>query len=174
MATSEYDELYIKAQQKGIYHMFVFDIKESSTMDSDDRYIAQQLMIELMGRIYNNLEILEKDLIKKILVKENNFRCWSERNLANEGFGFKIEPFVIGDLFGFTIYRNSINKEIIYDLFYKFKKELNIKFDFHIEDGFYETNNYEDGNDKYFRGYCIDKLSKMHKKEEDINKAFKI
>ena len=37
----------------------------------------------------------------------------------------------------------------------------------HLADGYSETNNYEEGNEKYFRGYCIDLLSNLHK---DYNK----
>ena len=47
------------------------------------------------------------------------------------------------------------------------KEYLQIPFDFHIADGYYETNNWVEGKDKYFRGYCIDLLSNLHK---DYNK----
>ena len=79
------------------------------------------------------------------------------------GFGFKQEPFIFGDLIGFTVYRDMITTEEVIDIFNSCKKTLKIDFEFHISDGYYETNNYIEANDKYFRGYLIDLLSKLHK-----------
>jgi hypothetical protein len=41
-----------------------------------------------------------------------------------------------------------------------------------LADGFYETNEYQEANTKYFRGYCIDVLTTLHKKDtiKSINK----
>ena len=73
------------------------------------------------------------------------------------------EPFIFADTFGFTAYRDSISSEEVLFLYQKCKKELNIDFDFHIKDGYYETNKYEEGNKLFFRGYLIDILSNYHK-----------
>ena len=62
-------------------------------------------------------------------------------------------------MFGFTIYKDSLDKEVIYYLYEKYKEELKIDFNFHVADGFYETNDYCEGQTKYFRGYCIELLS---------------
>ena len=80
MSTFEYNDLYLKCQDTGIYHMFVFDIVDSRKIPTRERNIAQNKMIELMNRIYE-----------------------------------------------------------------KIKKELNIDFDFHLANGYYETNNYSEG-----------------------------
>ena len=35
----------------------------------------------------------------------------------------------------------------------KYKQELNIPFEFHLADGYYETNKWEEGSELFFRGY---------------------
>ena len=74
--------------------------------------------------------------------------------------------------FGFTIYRDSLDKEEIYYIYEYYKNILEIDFEIHIADGFYETNDYSLGNKLYFRGYCMDLLSTLHKKEtqKELNK----
>ena len=58
-----------------------------------------------------------------------------------------------------------MDTDFIYYLYEKHKQELGIEFDFHLADGYYETNDYVEGKNKYFRGYCLDLLSTLHKKE---------
>ena len=48
-------------------------------------------------------------------------------------------------------------------IYQKYKQELNISFDFHLADAYYETNKWEEGTELFFRGYCIDILSNYHK-----------
>ena len=88
---------------------------------------------------------------------------YEERQKVNNKFGMLFEPWIFGDTFGFTIYRNSIPKEIILSIYEKHKQELNITFDFHIADAYYETNKWEEGSKLFFRGYCMDILSNYHK-----------
>ena len=52
MSTFEYDDLYIKCQNTGIYHMFIVDIVESKKMTSFYRKEAKYKMIKLMNNIY--------------------------------------------------------------------------------------------------------------------------
>ena len=117
-----------------------------------------------MNNIYDELKQIEIKTNKKILVFEEDFIKFN-LNTSYHGFGLKQEPFLLGDTFGFTIYKYSIDKEIIYNIYIKHKQILNIDFDFHLADGYYETNDYREANIKYFRGYCIDMLTKLHKKE---------
>ena len=56
----------------------------------------------------------------------------------------KQEPFKIGDMFGFTIYRDSLDKDTILSIYEYFKCSLDIDFEYHLADGYYETNNYEE------------------------------
>ena len=50
------------------------------------------------------------------------------------------------------------------------KKKLNITQKFHKANGYYETDEYEKGNELYFRGYCIQQLEEMSKQEIDIER----
>lgn len=174
MSTYEYNDLYLKCQNNGQYHVFVFDIKDSKKMNIQTRNAAQNKMIKLMINIYKTIEKIEKSTNRKILVFEEDFVAFKSYT-SYKGFGVKQEPFLYADTFGFTVYRDSIDKEIIYFIYENYKKLLEIDFDFHIADGYYQTNKYELGGSLYFRGYCIDLLSTIHKKEtiEELNKIKK-
>ena len=37
--------------------------------------------------------------------------------------------------------------------------------DFHINDGYYETNEYSERTTKFYRGYCLQILERIHKPE---------
>ena len=159
MSTYEYNDLFLKCQSTGIYHMFTFDIKNSKRIENGNwRMVSQIRLILNMYRKIQEKEILEN---KTILVFEDGFRHFGEGR-CNE-FGFKEEPFVYGDMIGLTVYRNSITKEEILKIFEEEKEYLQMDYDFHIADGYYETNNWVEGNEKYFREYCMKLLSNMHK-----------
>lgn len=174
MSTFEYNDLFLLAQDTGKYHMFTFDIIESKKMDNDTRRIAQDKLIKLMKSMYALIQEIQVKTGKQILVFEEGFVTF-EDGAPRDGFGFKQEPFVIGDVFGFTIYRDSLDRDIVLSIYEYFKASLDIDFDFHLSDGYYETNDYGEGDIKYFRGYCMDILSNYHKKEviEDLNRIRK-
>lgn len=171
MSTYEYYDMFINKQNKGNYHMFVFDIIDSKKMPKETRYNATIQMQELMYKIYNKIKEIEKYSKTKILVINiDEIVPYEERKKVNNKFGMLFEPFLFADTFGFTIYRNSLPKEIILSIYKIYKQELNITFDFHIADAYYETNKWEEGNEYFFRGYCMDILSNYHK---DYNKHLK-
>ena len=58
-------------------------------------------------------------------------------------------------------------------IYEKCKRKLNIDFQFHTINGYYETNNWEEGNELFFRGYCIDILSNYHKNNNEHIKTKK-
>lgn len=161
MSNIEYIDLYIKAQETGIYHMYTFDIVNSKQMPREVRQDAQEKMVILMERFYKEIENLEKHYHKTILVKEDEINKFN--NLP--------EPFLYGDTFGFTIYRDSLDKDIIMDIFQELVNELEIKFDFHVSDGYYETNEYKYGGILFYRGYAFSIISNLHK--ESIKKLIK-
>lgn len=167
MSTFEYNDLYLKSQETGQYHIFIFDIIGSKNMTYKYRNEAQIKMIKLMTKIYETIEKIEKTTKRKILVFDKDFVTFKS-NIPYKGFGFKQEPFLFGDTFGFTIYRDTLDKDTIYKIYNYYKKELEINFNFHLADGYYETNDYTEGNTKYFRGYCIDLLSVLHKENTII------
>lgn len=161
LSTNEYNDLFLKCQKTGMYHIFTFDIVNSKKMTESDRYDAQFKLIELNLMMYRLIQEKEQKEKRKILVFEDGFTKLGELRLNN--FGYKQEPFIYGDLIGFTVYRDAITKEEVLNIFNKSKSALNINFEFHLADGYYETNNWIEGNTKYFRGYCIDLLSNLHK-----------
>jgi len=170
MSTFEYNDLFLKCQDTGVYHVFTFDIVDSKKMSQTTRNIAQYKLIKLNLLMYQEIENIEKKENRKILVFEKDFTNYGE--VRKNVFGYKQEPFLFGDLIGFTVYRDTITSVEVIEIYEKYKKMLNIDFDFHIADGYYETNNYEESDKKYFRGYCIDLLSNLHKPyNKDVRKA---
>ena len=175
MATSEYHDLFLKCQISGKYHMYCFDRVNSKLEKKESKQEIQEKMIELMNSIYSSVQEIEKLKNKKILVQEEGFISFDSKE-RSKGFGFKDEPFLYGDAFGFTIYGNTLDKNTILKLFEYHKKRLNIDFDFNIMDGYYETNNYNERNTKYFRSYCLDVIMNSHKPymQEELRLAKKL
>ena len=174
MSSIEYNDLFLLCQDTGKYHMFTFDIVGSKKMDKFTRKNAQYKMIKLMKSMYQLLTEIQQKLGKQILVFEEDFIPY-DAGVGVKGFGMKQEPFLIGDVFGFTVYRDSIDKDTIMQIYEYFKDSLDIDFEFHIADGYYETNDYALGGTQYFRGYCMDTLSNLHKEETivDLNRLRK-
>lgn len=160
MSTLEYNDLFLKCQDTGLYHVFTFDIKDSKNLENREE--IQFKIIELIKNIYKRIQVQEQQENKRILVFENDFVNLGEKT---NGFGFKQEPFILGDVVGLTTYRDSIQTEEVLKIFEEEKNKLNLNIDFHIADGYYETNDYTEGREKYFRGYCIDLLSNLHKEK---------
>ena len=174
MSTFDYNDLYLLCQDTGKYHMFLFDIINSRNMPSLKRQEAQVKMTKLMTRIYKIIEKIQESTGRQILVFDDDFVTYKSR-LPYKGWGFKQEPFIFGDSFGFTIYRDSLSKDVVLYIFEFCKELVGVDFDFHISDGYYETNDVGLSGTQYFRGYCIDILSTLHKKEtiEDLNRLRK-
>ncbi len=154
MSYNEYQDMFQKAQEKGLYHMFIFDIVNSRSYGKDLDYI-EKTSSKLILNVYNILQELEKKYNVKILHRIN----YNENSACIDK-----EPFQFGDLFGFTIIKNSVDTELIYKIFEREKTLLNIYWDFHTINGFYETDEYRLGKEKYYRGYCLQQLEELSKK----------
>lgn len=164
MSSYEYYDMFKERQDKGKYHMFVFDIVDSKKMDPQTRTNATYQMEKLMLKMYNTIKLIEEKENKKILIIGiDNIVHYEDRQKRDKNFGLLYEPFLFADTFGITIHRDSLSKEEFLSIYQKHKEELNINFDFHIADGLYETNKWEEGSNLLFRGYCIDILSTYHK-----------
>ena len=161
MSTFEYNDLFCKCQYTGMYHLFVLDIKGSKQMNYNERNDAEVKLIKLMLMVYKELLEIEKQQNKTILVFEKDFSYFGEERIND--FGMKQEPFLYGDTIGFTVYRDSISNDEIINIVKRIMCFLKIDFTFHFSDGYYETNDWVEGNTKYFRGHCIDLLSNLHK-----------
>lgn len=163
MSTYEYNDLFLKCQDTAPYHVFTFDIKNSRKIMDGEVKIKS---LKLISMIYKAIQKKEKEENKKILFFGEGYTTLEEVVRPN-CFGYKQEPFMLGDLIGFTVYRDSISREEVLKIFNESKKTLEIDFEFHLADGYYETDDYAEGVNKYFRGYCIDLLSNLHKPYND-------
>lgn len=169
MSTYEYYDLCKKAQNNinSKYHVFVFDTIGSKNMNREERCIAQYKMEKLMLRIYSELKNIEQIENKKILLSEDVV-CYEERDKVKNKFGLLYEPFLFADTFGFTVYNGSISDEEVLEIYNRCKLEMGIDFDFHVNNLYYETNDYGEGCELFFRGYAIDMASTMHKGNSKI------
>jgi len=166
MASIEYCDLYYKAQENDSarYHVFTFDLVNSTKMSREGLNNSKVFLKEIVQETYNILKEIEKIESRNILVFEEGFKSREEYfKSPSEGFGLKFEPFGYGDMMGFTIYRGSMTREEVLDIFDSVKRKYNYEYQLHYADGYYETNNYEEGDKLFFRGYCIDILSNLHK-----------
>lgn len=158
MSYSEYNDMFIKCQNSGKYHIFTFDIVDSKNMDIPIRYKAQKELIMLSNLLYEEIRKIEKKNNIKILL--------DLKELDSEVFS-NTEPFIFGDMFGFTVYSNTIEYDQVVEIFNMLLKSNSIKTLYHISHGYYETNSYKEGNKLYYRGYCIQLVSNLHKKENE-------
>jgi len=165
MSSYEYIDLCKKAQNSNSkYHVFTFDIIGSKKMSKECRIAASIKIEALMNKIYNEIRSIEEKENRKILLKED-IVPYKERRLVNKKFGLLFEPFLYADTFGFTVYTGSIDEEEVYNIYNKYKEELEITFSFHLNNIYYETNDYGLGGELFFRGYAIDICSTLHKEE---------
>ena len=159
MSSYEYNDMFLECQDNAPYHVFTFDIVNSKKMDNNSRRVAQEKLISLALLNYKVLEYVEKIRNRKILV-----RPFDDKRQNGVGFSqIDKEPVVIGNLTYFTVFRDSISRDEVIRIFEFCKSFLDIDFEFHYADGYYETNDWTLGHTKYFRGYCIDTLSNLHK-----------
>lgn len=160
MSSYEYNDMFLKCQKTAPYHVFTFDIKSSKKMSDTTRKIARIKLLKFITLMYNKIYRKELEENRKILFKNKDYVFLGEYTCD---FGMKQEPFLLGDVCGFTIYRDSIKKEELMEIYNECIKEVGIDFEFHLADGYYETDDWTEGKTKYFRGYCIDLLSNLHK-----------
>lgn len=152
MSYDEYKDMYDKAQTTGLYHMFIFDIIGSRNYGKELEYI-ERTSSSLLYNVY---------MVLKSIESEENIKVLHE--IENPVITLDIEPFKFGDLYGFTVLRGSIDREKVYRIFEEEKNKFNIYWDFHKKDGFYETDYWVEGREKYYRGYCMQQLEYLSKK----------
>ena len=147
MAWEEYNDLFYSAQDKGKYHLFIFDIKNSRNG-------------------YNPLEIrmLRNAIFSRLKLIENNLGVDILHIPFKEGRGYR--DGILGDVFSIVIYRGTISNDEIYRIFTEEKEKLNIIYEFHYDDGYYETDDWILGNELYYREYGIAFLENRSKKKE--------
>ena len=58
MSTLEYNDLFLKCQDTGLYHVFSFDIKDSKSLKN--RYEVQEKLIKMILNIYKRIKEKEQ------------------------------------------------------------------------------------------------------------------
>lgn len=147
MAWEEYNDLFYSAQDKGKYHLFIFDIKNSR-----NGYNPLELRM-LRNSIFSRLKSIENKLGVDIL-----------HIPFEEGRGYR--DGILGDVFSIVVHRGTISNNEIYRIFTEEKEKLNIIYEFHYDDGYYETDDWILGNELYYREYGIAFLEDRSKKKE--------
>lgn len=178
MSHLEYYDLYYKCQNYAPYHLFLFDIKNSKDImiDKNNNYISDIAL--LIETVYRKIEELEKIQNRQILHRSNIISRSELKECEKNIFYFKYQnrpdtndPFQnLGDIIGLTIIRDTLTVDEVYMIFDETKKELNITYDFHYLNCFYETDDYKERNTKLFRGYAIQILANSHKNKKNKQK----
>lgn len=166
MSSEEYLDLYLLAQEnpQAPYYMVSFDVVNSKSKSNEECSKMLNNIGTIVYYVYNKLLEKEKELNKEILIKDERFfNPWNPpKNEKVLNYNF-LDPYVLGDNFCFTVLRDTVTKEEIIDLVNTCKKIIKMDDEFHIADGYYETNEYIEGGTKFFRGYCYGILSNLHK-----------
>lgn len=185
MSEDRFLRLFMQAQknEQAPYYVVSFDVVNCKSLTDDENYVMHIYIDIIMKYVYKKLLESEKVLNKQVVVKEERWiRGWKEIPIPNPipmlentivptpalveyRMSFTKDPYVFGDCFQFTVLRDTVSKDQIVEWVYECKKMLNMNHEFHIADGYYETNEYEEGNTKLYRGYCLQILEKYHKPE---------
>lgn len=181
MSYTEYSDMFQKCQSTAPYHLFTYDMVNSKENCSSKR---NSDLILLLFHVYQAISTLEEKSSIPILHrskgltsskleahKQGNETFYMLSPLANITRKDLLEPFLInGDTIGFTILRNSLTESQVDTIFEQQKKKLNMPYEFHKANGYYETDDWSQGNCKYFRGYCICELCYAHKNKNEIER----
>ncbi len=164
MAYQEYLDLYLSAQDNlnAPYYVVSFDTVNSKILTEEERAILQRNIHIITQYVYNKLCDSEETLQKQVVIKDKRFiRPWDSK-ATNWNLNY-IDPLIYGDSFQFTVLRDTVSKEEIIEWVNTCMEHLYMEEDFHIADGYYETNEYNEGKNKFYRGYCLQTLESLHK-----------
>ena len=166
MSYDEYIEEYLLAQQNpnAPYYMVSFDVVNSQELSPKESYLLYERIMSIIEYVYHKLSEMERILKKQILIKDNRFaRPWTNKPSYMFEW-YYTDPYFLGDCFQFTVLRDTVSKEQIVTWVNEAKDMLLMKEEFHIADGYYESNDLND-NHKFYRGYCGRILAVLHKPE---------
>ncbi len=171
MGYEEYYDLYLKAQENNAkYRMFCFDVKDHLKLSEDTLYFKD--LEKLTDNVTKDILLLEKKLKKKIFDRDYNTifikKQENKATLSTSPLKFLMfnPNYMQGDLIYFCVYNGSISEEDFLKIFAKNYKKLNLNYVFHYATGLYETNNYIEGKNKYYKGYCFHQLNEIAHKNE--------
>lgn len=167
MSFQEYYDLFLLAQSNpdALYYVVSFDTIGSKLLPPKEREQLTYNLLAIMKYVYSKCLEKEKELDKQIVIRDERFYTpWSPKAPYMRN-GNYMDPAILGDNFEFTVLRDTVSKEEIIGWVNEYKKMINMKEEFHVADGYYETNEYGEGNTKLYRGYCLQILEKYHKTE---------
>ena len=174
MVYPEYYDLFLIAQKNpnALYYVISFEVKKSRLLSSDKRHRLTKNLDIIAKDVYNRLLQKEKELGIQIVIKDKRFYKPWDYNKNNSNF---MDPSIFGDNIIFTVLRNTITKEEIIDWVIEDKERLNMEENINIADGYYETNEYEEGSTKLYRGYCLETVANLHKPkvQKELKKLIK-
>lgn len=102
--------------------MFVFNIKNQKKLQSKKYRNIRNRRIN--AKIYDEIKNIERKTKKKILVINiNDIVPYVFRYKVERKFGILSEPFLFADTFRFTIYKDTLIKETILNIYEKNKKK---------------------------------------------------
>ncbi len=167
MSYDEYLDLFILAQKNtdAMYYVVSFDTVNSKLLSKDKREALKNNIFSIVKYVYEKLLQKEKELNRQVVIHDERFYTpWSNEALVSLNHNY-LDPSIFGDNFAFTIFRDTVSKDEIVEWVNECKRKLNMEEEFHIADGYYETNNYGEGGSKLYRGYCLQILERFHKPE---------
>lgn len=171
MAYEKYFDLYLLAQKNedALYYMVSFDVVNSQLLNDEEKNYMHACINIIVVYVYNKLMESEKELNRQVLIHDERFfHPWD--GVIPKDLSY-LDPYRWGDCFQFTVLRDTITKEQIINWVNECKEKLNMKEEFHVADGYYETNDYEESNRKFYRSYCMRTLETLHKPE--VQRAIK-
>ena len=162
MVFPEYYDLFLQAQNNpnALYYVVSFDVKKSRLLPPDKRHKLTKNLDIIAKDVYYRLLQKEKELGIQIVIKDKRFYKPWVCNKNNSNF---MDPSIFADNIIFTVLRDTITKEEIIDWVIEDKERLHMEENFNIADGYYETNEYEEGGTKLYRGYCLETVANLQK-----------
>lgn len=162
MAYDDYLKLFVHAQKNpnALYYVVSFGL--ANTPSENERIFLDSNILIIVKYVYKKILDKEVELKRQIMLKDKRLlKPWNpESNKCNEDF---IEPRINGDSFSFTVLNNTVSREEIVSWVNECVRMLNMNYSFKVSDGYYETNEYEERDNKLYRGDCIQILDNYHK-----------
>ena len=182
MSWDEYKDIYKNAQnRKCPYKAFLIDVVNSKRIFSNN-YPKYKKLHKLFNYISIELLKANKDTNKQIFRNdENNKLCLLIKNRnkyensgifvlkGNEDYKNLISnTMILGDCACYFTNNNTITDDKFMDIVKNGIKKLDIDFDLHFISAQYETDKYEEGGKKLYKGYMLQILEHFSKKEGKI------
>ncbi|MDD2434888.1 MAG: hypothetical protein PHO63_01395 [Bacilli bacterium] len=119
MSYNEYNDMFLKCQDSGPYKMYTYDVIDSKKIK--DSNITTNLY-NLIFLVMDKIRLMEEE--HKILYDGNDLVYRDVHTFINDGN--LREPMLLGDAVAFTVYRDTIDDEVVDFIFESSKEELGI------------------------------------------------